>query len=118
MWIRAGAGSPGKDCKTPGRLKNTGASFSNEPWDFAIGNRAEETYAENGKSSIKLSEYCEPRIEPEIVVCFTSTPPPNASEDQIVNCIDWLAPGFEIVDSVFPDWKFFSAVFCLAEDRM
>ena len=64
------------------------------------------SYAENGKSSIKLSEYCEPRIEPEIVVCFTSTPPPNASEDQIVNCIDWLAPGFEIVDSVFPDWKF------------
>ena len=64
------------------------------------------SYAENGKSAIKLSEYCEPRIEPEIVVCFASPPLLNASEEKIVNCIDWVAPGFEIVDSVFPDWKF------------
>lgn len=64
------------------------------------------SYVENGKSKIKLSDYCEPRIEPEIVVSFASAPPPNASEEQIVNCIDWVAPGFEIVDSVYPDWKF------------
>jgi len=64
------------------------------------------SYAENGKSAIKFSQYCEPRIEPEIVVCFASPPPLNASEEQIVNCIAWVAPGFEIVDSVFPDWKF------------
>ena len=64
------------------------------------------SYVENGKSKIKLSDYCEPRIEPEIVVSFASAPPANASEEQIVNCIDWVAPGFEIVDSVYPDWKF------------
>ena len=64
------------------------------------------SYAENEKSSIKLSQYCEARIEPEIVVCFASSPPINASEEQIANCINWVAPGFEIVDSVFPDWKF------------
>ena len=64
------------------------------------------SYHENGKSTIKLSDYCEPRIEPEIVVSFASAPPSNASEEQIVNCIDWVAPGLEIVDSVYPDWKF------------
>ena len=64
------------------------------------------SYAENGISSIKLSDYCEPRIEPEIVVCFASTPPLHATEEQIENCVAWVAPGFEIVDSVYPDWKF------------
>ena len=63
-------------------------------------------YAENGKSSIKFSDYCEPRIEPEIVVCFACMPPQKANEAQIANNIAWLAPGFEIVDSVYHDWKF------------
>ena len=64
------------------------------------------SYAKNGSSSIKLSDYCEPRIEPEIVVCFASTPPLRATEEQIANSIAWVAPGFEIVDSIYPGWKF------------
>lgn len=63
-------------------------------------------YAGNGRSSVKFSDYCEPRIEPEIVVCFGSKPPQHANEEQIVNNIAWVAPGLEIVDSVYPDWKF------------
>ena len=64
------------------------------------------SYAKNGSSSIKLSDYCEPRIEPEIVVCFASTLPLCATEEQIANSIAWVAPGFEIVDSIYPGWKF------------
>ena len=64
------------------------------------------SYAKNGISSIKFSDYCEPRIEPEIVVCFGSTPPLHATEEQIANSIAWVAPGFEIVDSIYPSWKF------------
>lgn len=64
------------------------------------------SYAKDGKSSIRLSDYCEPRIEPEIAVSFASTPPRKATNEQIASCIDWVAPVFEIVDSVYPGWKF------------
>lgn len=38
-----------------------------------------------------------PRIEPEIVVCLGKTPAAGASLDALIDCIDWLALGYEIV---------------------
>lgn len=38
-----------------------------------------------------------PRIEPEIVVRLGGTPAPGASLDALVDCIEWLALGYEIV---------------------
>jgi 2-keto-4-pentenoate hydratase len=32
--------------------------------------------------------------------------PPSADARQVLRCVEWLAPGFEIVQSHFPDWKF------------
>ncbi len=25
---------------------------------------------------------------------------------QLADCVEWVAPGFEIVQSIYPDWKF------------
>jgi len=53
-----------------------------------------------------LAGLSEPRIEPEIVFGLRSAPGPAMDEAALLACIDWVAHGFEIVQSVFPDWKF------------
>jgi 2-oxo-3-hexenedioate decarboxylase len=47
-----------------------------------------------------------PRIEPEIVLHFRHAPPATRDEAAILASIDWIAHGFEIVQSPFPEWKF------------
>ena len=53
-----------------------------------------------GNQLYTLTNYCEPRVEPEIVIALKSTPSADMDERTIANCIDWIAPGFEIVDSI------------------
>jgi 2-keto-4-pentenoate hydratase len=48
----------------------------------------------------------EPRIEPEIVFHLATAPRPEMSDLDLLACTDWLALGFEIVQSIFPDWAF------------
>ena len=53
-----------------------------------------------------LTQLTEPRIEPEIVFSLATVPSPGMDEAALFGCIDWVAQGFEIVQSVFPGWKF------------
>jgi 2-oxo-3-hexenedioate decarboxylase len=69
-------------------------------WDTTV------SHSVNGLGSISLDHICQPRIEPEIVFGFKSTPKPSATIDDLYEAIDWIAPGFEIVQSHMPDWKF------------
>lgn len=62
-----------------------------------------------GHGTISLASACQPRIEPEAVFGMRSTPAPDASLDELFNAIEWVAPGFEIVQSHLPDWKFRAA---------
>jgi 2-oxo-3-hexenedioate decarboxylase len=48
----------------------------------------------------------EPRIEPEIVFKLAVAPAPGMGERALLESIDWVAHGFEIVQSIFPGWKF------------
>ncbi len=47
----------------------------------------------------------EPRIEPEIVLHLARAPLPGMTEEDLLGCIDWIAHGFEIVQSVYPGWE-------------
>ncbi len=58
------------------------------------------------KNRVALSAFCQPRIEPEAVFCFKSTAPQNPTYDDLFNALDWVAPGFELVQSHQADWKF------------
>lgn len=62
-----------------------------------------------GEGELSLAGTCQPRIEPECVFGLAATPPARASLDQLLACIEWIAPGFEIVQSHMPDWKFTAA---------
>src|SRR3990167_1706796 len=63
--------------------------------------------ASSNRASLSLGRMCSPRIEPEIVFKLrgpidTGTADPAAT----LGAVEWLALGFEIVDSVFADWTF------------
>jgi len=60
----------------------------------------------DGRGTLALAGTCEPRIEPEAVFGIGTTPPPEASLEDLFDCIEWVAPGFEIVQSHMPGWKF------------
>jgi len=57
-------------------------------------------------STLPVRDFCEPRIEPEIMFGLKAAPSPDMDEDALIACIDWLALGYEVVQSPFPDWKF------------
>ena len=69
-------------------------------WDRTL------TWASNGSASISLKGFQEPRIEPEVVFKLARSLPPGSPADSLLQAVEWMAPGFEIVHSVFPGWKF------------
>jgi 2-keto-4-pentenoate hydratase len=56
--------------------------------------------------TLPLAPFSEPRIEPEIVFGLSAAPSANMNETALSSCIAWVALGFEIVQSIFPGWKF------------
>jgi 2-oxo-3-hexenedioate decarboxylase len=63
-------------------------------------------HAEGDRATVRVSDLPEPRIEPEIVLHFARKPAVTRDPEAILASIDWIAHGFEIVQSVFPAWKF------------
>ncbi len=55
---------------------------------------------------LPLGAYVEPLIEPEIVFGFTSAPDAAMDDAALLDCVGWVAHGFEIVQSIYPGWKF------------
>jgi len=53
-----------------------------------------------------LSGALQPRLAPEIIFKLGSTPSPDATLDEISDCLEWMAHGLEIVVCPFPGWKF------------
>ncbi|GDX56632.1 2-hydroxypenta-2,4-dienoate hydratase [Comamonadaceae bacterium] len=62
-----------------------------------------------GRGELSLSQTCQPRLEPEAVFGMGATPPAAATLDDLFAAIDWVAPGFEVVQSHMKDWKFKAA---------
>jgi 2-keto-4-pentenoate hydratase len=67
-------------------------------------------HADNNEFVLKLQRVCEPRLEPEIVLGFKEAVVPTSSSiEDIFAALDWVAHGFEIVQSPFANWKFTAA---------
>ena len=56
--------------------------------------------------TMTLDEFSEPRIEPEIMFGLSAAPAPMMSDDALIDCLEWVSLGYEIVQSIFPGWKF------------
>jgi 2-oxo-3-hexenedioate decarboxylase len=59
-----------------------------------------------GDGELSLTHTCQPRLEPEVVFGLAGTPPADADLQALFESIEWIAPGFEVVQSHLPDWKF------------
>jgi 2-oxo-3-hexenedioate decarboxylase len=70
-------------------------------------------HALNGQASLSLSGKVSPKIEPEIVVKLKAPVGPGDAA-AVLESVEWLAVGFEMIDCVFPDWKFQPADFVAA----
>jgi 2-oxo-3-hexenedioate decarboxylase len=76
----------------------------------------DDTVMQAGTSaSLSVGRMVSPKIEPEIVFKLRS-PVDTANLDAaaVLGSVEWLALGFEIVDSVFANWKFQPADFVAA----
>jgi 2-oxo-3-hexenedioate decarboxylase len=64
------------------------------------------TDADGTEAALPASRLVEPRIEPEI--CFGLARAPDAGMDEaaLLGCIGWVAHGVELVQSLFPGWRF------------
>ncbi len=76
-------------------------------------------FATRGAESLSTASMLAPKIEPEVVFKISegverrpdgaALPPADA-----LSSVEWLAVGFEIIDCVYPDWKFQPADFVAA----
>lgn len=71
-------------------------------------------FAAGNAAALSLIGTVAPKIEPEIV--FKLKKPLGGSTDPavILDAVEWIALGFEIIDCVFPNWEFQPADFVAA----
>ena len=60
----------------------------------------------DGPRTVDIGHLVEPRIEPEIVLGFKAPVTADMDERAILGAVGWVAHGFEIVQSLFPGWRF------------
>jgi len=56
-----------------------------------------------------VKDFAEPRIEPEIMFGLKVPPVAGMNEAELLDCIEWISLGYEIVQSIYPGWKFTAA---------
>jgi 2-keto-4-pentenoate hydratase len=60
----------------------------------------------DGSCDAELAWPTLPRLEPELVLAFRAPPPAGAGPQALFDCLDWVAAGFEVVQSHLPDWGY------------
>jgi 2-keto-4-pentenoate hydratase len=72
-------------------------------------------YATDEAAELALPPHRAPKIEPEIVFKLKeSIPSGGLDAAAVLQYVDWLAIGFEIIDCPFPEWQFKPADFVAA----
>jgi 2-keto-4-pentenoate hydratase len=64
---------------------------------------------DGGEATVSLAQFCAPRLEPEIMFGFARAPAAGRDLRELFDCIEWIAHGFEIVDTHFAGWRFAAA---------
>lgn len=66
---------------------------------------------------VSLAPFCEPRLEPEVALRLAADPTPDMDEEALLGIVEWFAPAFEIVHSIYPSWRFTLAD-CIAANAL
>jgi 2-keto-4-pentenoate hydratase len=78
-------------------------------WGPMYQGTVEQVEATGSQVPAGLTSLVEPRIEPEIVLRIAEPPDPAMNARELLDCIDAVGHGFEIVQSLFPGWRFRAA---------
>ena len=62
-------------------------------------------FSKNNKAIVPLAGLMQPRIEPEICFRMKARPPVTRDPQALLDCIEWIAHSFEIVQCHHADWK-------------
>jgi 2-oxo-3-hexenedioate decarboxylase len=62
--------------------------------------------APHGSTELPMSHLVSPKIEPEIVLRVARSPAATGDAAAVLEAVEWIALGFEVIDCVFPDWQF------------
>jgi len=65
--------------------------------------------ASDGQATFALSGLVQPRIEPEVVFGLRRPVPVAGDARAVLDAVEWVAAGFELVQSHFPEWRFQAA---------
>ncbi|HEY1729546.1 MAG TPA: fumarylacetoacetate hydrolase family protein [Candidatus Baltobacteraceae bacterium] len=76
-------------------------------WGYVYDTTAHEL--SNVGGGFSLDAFSEPQIEPEIAFKLRTVPRGGLSPEELLGSIEWATHGFEIVQSIFPGWKFTAA---------
>ena len=69
-------------------------------------------HAPQNDATLSIAPFVAPKIEPEIVFRLRSSVPAAVNEPAaVLEAVEWVALGFEIIDCVYQDWKFQPADF-------
>ena len=64
-------------------------------------------HAPQNSATLSVAPLVAPKIEPEIVFRMRDALPPGVTEPAaVLEVVEWIALGFEIIDCVYQDWKF------------
>jgi len=63
-------------------------------------------HAPDGHAARAIAGFVQPRIEPEVVFGLRGPVPAAGDARAVLDAVDWIAAGFEIVQSHFPGWRF------------
>jgi len=75
-------------------------------WGYAT-NRTTRELAST--QAVRINDFVAPRIEPEIMFGLKASPSPGMSQAALLDCLEWVSLGYEVVQSIFPNWKFAAA---------
>ena len=76
-------------------------------WGYVYDTTAHEL-SELG-NGLSVGDFSEPQIEPEIAFKLRAAPHKGMSPADLLDSIEWVTHGFEIVQSIYPGWKFAAA---------
>jgi len=63
-------------------------------------------HASEGRASLPIASFVRPRLEPEVVFKLRGPVPLTDDARVVLRSVEWIAAGFEVVQSHFIDWKF------------
>jgi 2-keto-4-pentenoate hydratase len=66
-------------------------------------------------ATVSLAGLSQPRIEPEVVFGFRKAPAADLDAHELLDCIEWVAHGFEIVHTHCAGWRFDHAADTVAD---